>query len=670
MNGELLAPAGDFEALRAAVSAGADAVYIGAAKFSARQNAKNFDFEELSKAISYCHIRGVKVYLAINTLVKSCELSDALEIAGKAYEYGVDAYIVQDIGLIGLLRKNFGVPVHASTQMTVFDEYGLMFLKELGTERAVLSRECTREEILALSEKNIMELEVFCHGAICMSYSGQCLMSSMIGGRSANRGLCAQPCRLPYSVDGKKGYYLSPKDLCLLDEVRLLSDKKIASLKIEGRMKGPAYVASAVSAYRKAMDNQRVGREDYDNLLKAFSRGQSFTKGCYGGEKGKAMMNTDSSNDNVFASADKSFTKSMEGYWKEGCEKKKIPISGKLLIGEVTRLYFSDGVNTAVSTADTESNVRGKKTDGNFAYAQLSRLGQTPYELTEFECEVSCDAYFSAAQLNALRRDAVEKLSTLREGRRSFSGRLDITEPEKKPKGEFYISASVKNVRQAEALIKAGARVYVPYYLGDIHGACAAVVPNVYKVLPKEIPYSYVVAGSIGAAYYARRLGKKVIADYGMNVFNEFSAQKFDGVVLSAELSLKECEKVASYTPVEVVAYGYLPVMTSANCVIRAAGKCGGADCTRCNRSMKMTDRKNAEWRVTANRGINEIYNSVPIFMADKTDEIKHAGITGVRLCFTDEEPEECVRIYKMYTGEEKVVLPQNYTRGHFYRSL
>lgn len=670
MSGELLAPAGDFEALRAAVSAGADAIYIGAAKFSARQNAKNFNSEELEKAISYCHIRGVKVYLAINTLVKSGELSDALEIAREAYEYGVDAYIVQDIGLIGLLRKHFDVPVHASTQMTVFDEYGLGFLKELGAERAVLSRECTRDEILALAEKNIMELEVFCHGAICMSYSGQCLMSSMIGDRSANRGLCAQPCRLPYGINGKKGYYLSPKDLCLLDEVRLLANKKIASLKIEGRMKGPAYVASAVSAYRKALDGQKVSSEDYDMLLKAFSRGQSFTKGCYGGEKGKAMMNTETSNDNVFASADKSFTKSLESYWKEGNEKKKIPITGKLAIGKVTEFSISDGINTAISTVDTEINVRGQKTDENFALAQLSRLGQTPYEMKEFNCEVGADAYFSAAQLNALRRDAVAKLSSLRENKRSFSGNIKITEPEKKPKGEFYISADVKNFGQAEALIKAGARVYVPYYLGNVPGAYAAVVPNVYKALPKELSYSYVVAGSIGAAYYAKSLGKKVIADYSMNVFNEFSAQNFDGIVLSAELSLRECEHLASYAPVEVVAYGYIPVMTSANCVLRAAGKCGGGDCSRCNRSVKMTDRKNANWTVKTNKGINELYNSVPIFMADKLDEIKRAGITGARLCFTDETPEECVEIYRMYTGESRVVLPQNYTRGHFYRSL
>lgn len=670
MSCELLAPAGDFASLRAAVSAGADAVYIGAEKFSARANATNFGDEELKEAVRYCHIRGVKVYLAINTLIKNKEMNEALTIAKKAAEYGVDAYIVQDVGLILLLKENFDVPVHASTQMTVFDEHGLEFLNTLGIERAVLSRECPKEKIAALAEKQITELEVFCHGAICMSYSGQCLMSSMIGKRSANRGMCAQPCRLPYSIDGKKGYYLSPKDLCLADEVGFLKKKGVSSLKIEGRMKGPAYVASSVSAYRKALDGEKITKEDYDMLLKAFSRGQSFTKGCYGSVKGSEMMNVLSSNDNVLSSADKKFTKSLEAYWLEGSEKRKVPICGRLSVSDVTTYSVTDGENTAEAFTDTPVVPRGKKTDSEFAKIQLSKLGNTPYIMTDFQADFQVEAYFSASELNALRREATEKLSYMRIGERSSVPNFNIKMPQKQKSNESYICASVKNAEQAKALIKAGARVYVPCDTEYIEGAYGAVIPNVYSKLPDDIYYPVVLAGSIGGAEFAKKLKKSVIADMGMNIFNVFSASLFDKVTLSAELSLAECAEIAKYKACEAIVYGYIPVMTTANCVIRISGKCSGADCSKCKRSMMLKDRKGAELKVFAGNGINEIYNSVPIFTADKTEEIRRAGINGMRLNFTDESPEECVNIYLMYKGERKVELPPKYTRGHFYKSL
>lgn len=669
MKSELLAPAGDFSSLYAAVNAGADAVYIGASKFSARANAVNFNSEQLAEAIEYCRIRGVKAYLAINTLIKDSELSEALKVAMEAYEAGIDGYIVQDLGLMKLLKEKFDTEVHASTQMTVFDEYGLEFLKKRGICRAVLARECEREEIVRLCEKNITESEVFCHGAICMSYSGQCLMSSMLGGRSANRGACAQPCRLCYTADGDKGYYLSPRDLCLADEVDFLSKAGVASLKIEGRMKGPAYVAAAVRAYRRALDEGRMSEEDGARLVKAFARGGSFTKGCYGSVKGRAMMNVESSNDNVMRSSDRELEKELEMLWKGG-EIKKLPVKAELYIGGVTRITLSDGINSVSEECETPTEEYGKKTDVEFARACLSKMGATPFYIEEFSYTEKVNAYFKASELNELRRKAVLKLMKARSGKRSFDSGLDFSvKPRKKENTETYISASVETRAQAEALIKAGARVYVPYGLGSFEGAAGAIIPAVYKKLPKKLDCSVVVAGSIGAAEYARGLGKSVIADYSMNIFNSVSAEEFETVTLSTELTLAEMKKITASFNTEAVVYGYIPLMKTKNCIIKTVGKCAGS-CADCRKSIKLRDRKNAVFTVKSDGEFNTLYNSVPLFMADRINELKDAGFTGLRLCFTNESPREAVKIYKMYAGEAAIEKPSAYTRGHFYSGV
>ncbi len=669
MKAELLAPAGDFDSLKAAVACGADAVYIGASKFSARQNAKNFDGGEIGRAIAYCRIRNVKTYLAINTLIKENELKEALKTAAEAYEYGIDAFIVQDLGLIKLMQEKFDVPVHASTQMTVFDEYGLAFLKDINITRAVLSRECSKKKIKELAEKNVMELEVFCHGAICVSYSGQCLASSMMGGRSANRGRCAQPCRLPYEIGGKKGYFLSPKDLCLIDEVRSLNNEGIASLKIEGRMKGPGYVAAAVSAYRKALDGEEVTKEEYERLRKAFSRGGSFTKGCYGSVRGREMMNTDSSNDDVLKSADSAFIKELSHLWEDGREIKKVPVKGSLLIDEKTVFTLSEGNVTVSVCTDTPTEEHGKKTDEEFSRTQLSKLGQSPFVMSEFSFESKKDAYFKASDLNALRREAVMKLENAKSEKRQFDGNFNYFVPERSGNEEFYISASVENKEQAEALIALGARVYAPYTLGNVKGAYAAVIPAVYPeniVLPDV---KTVVAGSIGAAKYAAEHGKNVIADYSMNIFNSVSASYFERATLSCELTCKEIASVARTCKSEAVVYGHIPLMTTRNCIIKTAGKCAG-NCGSCSRETVIKDRKNMNLRIRSDGTVNTLYNGVPLFMADRMDEVKKTEVTGARLIFTNETASECENIYRMYAGLSEIVLPSLYTRGHFYNGV
>ncbi len=667
---ELLAPGGSFDAVKAAVSSGADAVYIGASRFSARQNAINFDSDELKRAVSYCHIRGVKVYLAINTLIHDNEFCEALSVAKEAYESGIDAYIVQDLGLCQALSENFDAPVHGSTQMTVFDENGLDYLKKMGIKRAVLSRECRKAEIADMAKTSGMELEVFCHGAICMSYSGQCLMSSFLGGRSANRGECAQPCRLPYSIEGKSGYFLSPRDLSLLSEIPDLIKMGVSSLKIEGRMKGPSYVASAVTAFRKTIDRGYADEEDKERLVRAFSRGGEFTKGCYGGIKGVGMMNITSSNDDVLKTNDAALIKELKHLWEDGKEIKKIPVDMSFSVfDEETSLTLSDGENYVAVMCETDKSGTGKAIDEEFSKAQLTKLGATPYVAESFTADIKTDAYFKTSALNALRREATEKLSGMREKTRVFAGDVELPLIKESEKEEFSVYITAETIEQAEALIEEGAEnVFVPYSLTGKTQAKGVYIPAVYGKLPERIEEEYILAGSIGAAEYGIKMGKKVIADYSMNISNAYSAARFEKAVLSAELNLKQIKNIADKMPCLAFAYGYLPLMKSRNCVIKTAGKCDGKGCASCEKSIYLKDRKDVKFFVKSDGEFNTLYNSVPIFMADRISELKNSKISGIRLMFTKESPEECVKIYRMYTDEEKALTPKNYTRGYFYK--
>jgi len=287
---ELLAPAGNFKTLKAAAEVGADAVYLGADKFSARAFAGNFNDNELENAVKFATENGVKTYLAINTLLTDRELIEAMEIVANAVEIGVSSFIVQDLGLAQLIKRNFSTAnLHASTQMTAKSLADVEMLGKLGFKRVVLARELSREQIREIAENTNVELEVFVHGALCSSYSGQCLISSFIGGRSANRGKCAQPCRLPYKSNGKNGVLLSLKDLCLIDYVCELTGMGISSLKIEGRMKGEDYVRTVVKAYRSVLDGKQLTGQQKQQMFDAFNRG-GYTDGYFINDKSKMYM--------------------------------------------------------------------------------------------------------------------------------------------------------------------------------------------------------------------------------------------------------------------------------------------------------------------------------------------------------------------------------------------
>ncbi|MBR5011850.1 MAG: U32 family peptidase, partial [Clostridia bacterium] len=411
---EILSPVGSEEMLFAAVRSGADAVYLGAKEFNARRNAANFSDEQLKGAIEYCHIRGVKVYLTLNIILSDDELLDAFSLAQRAYNYGVDAIITADIGLIALLKKHLPeLPVHASTQMTVHTASAIPFLKDLGIKRVVLSRELSEKaikEITDAAHKENIEVEIFVHGALCMSVSGQCLLSSMLGGRSGNRGLCAGPCRLPFAATGGNGYDLSLKDLSLIKHINRLTEIGVDSFKIEGRMKRPEYVAAATAAIREAITGEKKDLPLEKMLNGVFSR-SGFTDGYFTGNLGADMFGIRTKDD--VRSANDVLPKIHELYRNE---RQSIGITAQIKIknGAPICLAMSDGTNTATAEADAPVTAINRSITRDDAEKYLSKLGGTPFYLEKLDADIDDGLASSAATLNNLRRSCIETLSQLR----------------------------------------------------------------------------------------------------------------------------------------------------------------------------------------------------------------------------------------------------------------
>ncbi|MBO5726343.1 MAG: U32 family peptidase, partial [Clostridia bacterium] len=430
---EILSPVGSKEMLVAAVRSGADAVYLGAKEFNARRNADNFGELDLKEAIEYCHIRGVKVFLTLNIILSDDELSNAFDLAKKAYLYGVDAVIVADIGLITLLNKHLpDLTLHASTQMTVHTASAIPFLEKLGIKRVVLARELNKQtikEICDAAHKENIEVEVFVHGAHCMSVSGQCLLSSMLGGRSGNRGLCAGPCRLPFGVTGGNGYDLSLKDLSLAAHLGELTEIGVDSFKIEGRMKRPEYVAAATAALRNNL--YKINTEFDLNLMlnNVFSR-SGFTDGYFLNKIGSDMFGIRTKDDVLSASE---VLSSIHTLYRN--ERQSVEISGNIIIkdGEAIRLTLTDGKNTATAEALPPEKAINRSIDSESVTKSLSKLGGTPFILKNIQREIGEQLSVSASTLNALRRECIEQLCVLR----SESKNDDTSTPFTLQKGEI-----------------------------------------------------------------------------------------------------------------------------------------------------------------------------------------------------------------------------------------
>ncbi len=676
---ELLAPAGDPEALRAAVQNGADAVYIGEKTLSARRNAKNFTWDEIREAAQYCHVRGAALYLALNTLMHPGEENGVERAVRAASLSGIDALIIQDLAVAEIARRVCpDLPRHASTQLCAHNAADAAALTELGFSRIVLSRELSQSEIARIYQSTGCEIEAFVHGALCVSFSGRCLMSSFIGGRSGNRGCCAQPCRKRYTAEGKKGFLLSPRDLCLVKKIREMKDAGVVSFKIEGRMKSPEYVAVVTRIYRKALDGEPLTQQDEDDLKSIFSRGDGFTEGYFSGINTPELMNYKISNDNISAYAPKELLSRAKASFAPEAERPRVSIkmSFEAKSGMPLTLKVCDGNG---NTAKAEGNIPSKAQKTPMTEAsvreRLYKTGGTPYFVNDFEAHMDEGLFAPVSELNALRRDCLDRLSLARGQLRplptgSFEFEYGIA-----PNSEQKIYASVLSLDQLKVATDAD-RIIIPLELADktaFNEKHAVMLPQIIldeksvmdrlKKLPEG---TKVYCSTIGGLKLIAEAGLVPVGDFGLNVTNPVSANILSRYVreltLSPELSLREIRHISSLTPVpaQVIAYGRQTVMVSRACIIRGArGKC---DCTR---PLLLRDKTGAEFPVLGDREthINTVLNSRPTFMADKLRELKSCG-AGLRLCFTIETPKETAEIIKMYRYGGKMA--GQFTRGYF----
>lgn len=679
---EILSPAGSFDALCAAVNHGADAVYVGGTRFSARRGAQNFSDEELAFAVDFCHVRGVKLYVCCNTLMKETELSSAMEFIHYLYAIGVDALIVQDLGLLTRVRRELpDMPVHASTQMTVTNSDGVNLLADLGAKRVVLAREVTKQELASICKNVQTEIEYFVHGALCISYSGQCLMSSLLGTRSGNRGGCAQPCRLPYTLleDGKpvtqKQGILCPKDLCLADRVQELRDLGVASLKIEGRMKSPEYVAMVTGVYKQAVT---VGISDAEikDMLKFFSRGGScygYFDGCtYGG-----MM--DPVGDNKIASTLPVLEK----------KKRQVPafLSLSAKVGEVLSLSMTAETGETVTVlGDVCEEALVRATEKERMEEQLKKLGETPFYAKKIEIFASSNVVVPIKTLNALRRQAAGELEALivNQYKRTPVKRNVVERSGVTKSRALSLCAEVATEEQLRAVADCGIRrVYVPESLWNlahlVEEPVLAFAP-LYKEgqAPLTEDAGAVCVQNLGQ--FSAACGKEIVAGHRLNVTNSETAEKLAAlgagrVVLSPELNTKGILAVSRHTnvPLEVIGYGRLPLMLLKNCVIKSSGKCGGEE-TCGAKEFALFDRKGETFPVVPTKCGNVIYNAKPIYMADRLHEVQELGVDSLRMSFTDESYDTVCRVVRAYqealAGKTVQAPKGDFTRGHFYRGM
>lgn len=686
---ELLSPAGDLITLKAAIENGADAVYIGGKNFSARKNAKNFSDEEIFEAVSYAHLRGAKVYVTLNTLIYDSELKDAYEFIKMCCKADVDALIVQDLAIVNMCKEYFPqIEIHSSTQMTVASLRGVEMMKSLGFSRAVLAREMTKQEIEYICKNTDTEIEVFVHGALCVCYSGQCLLSSIIGARSGNRGACAQPCRLAYSLYNYGGkciakdkYVLSLKDLCLVDYLDELSKISVASLKIEGRMKNKEYVSIVTDVYNKQLNNEKLTGDDYFRLKNIFSR-TGFTDAYYMGKPGFDMICSEKNNDDIY----KKVSDDVLNYGKMLSEKsvRKRRISFDIRIDD--RIYCSaicDSYEAEVVSDDNiVSDAINAPTSEERIREQFKKLGDTAFYCNDedIKCSIRKNAFVSVKDLNNIRRECVLQLEKLiLSNNRAGNFKPFKYEKVKKTKKSILLNAEVTLKSQAyEALKMDFDKVFVPYdiYICDREffeksKKAVCVLPQVDNLKNYDLDLvSSVSVSNIGQIPHLK--GKTIYGQPSLNVFNGIASDEYaklglKTVALSYEMNLNKIRNINTNTDCEVVIYGRIPLMNTKNCLHKAFEKrCGCSS----DKFMKLKDRKGKVFFVKTNpqNCTNTIYNSEPIYMADKMDDIKNSGVSAVRMLFTTENAKEMHSIFESY--QKKIPPTSPFTRGHFYRGV
>lgn len=677
---ELLAPCGSFESLLAALRSGANAVYVGSKRFSARQNAQNFTADELESAVNLCHTYGAKIYQAVNTIVFDHEIRELCGEIELACKIGIDGLIIQDRAAEKIVRELCpDMPIHASTQAVIHTENGVLWAKEHGYSRVVLSRELPAETIGRLSSLGI-ETEIFVHGALCMSVSGQCYLSAAIGSRSANRGLCAGACRLPFSAvsvnDGK--YALSLKDMSLIEYASELAELGVSSLKIEGRMKRPEYVSAATGEFSSAMSG---GDFDQELLRSAFSR-SGFTDGYYTGKK-IGMFGARSKEDVL--SASDALPKIREKY-KNDCVRFDIDMKFSAKSGSPVSLTASDGSNSVVVLGKIPEKAVKRPCDAKTAAGQLSKLGGTFYRLAGLEINLDDGLMIPLSDINALRRSALEKLDRLRCDSLTkakpfgtdFSA-LRVCPHEKAASPEIRIS--VQSVNQLKDIdINDVSNIIIPLGEAEAYAAeypmkkAAAALDRfcfdeelMIERLKKaaNLGLSAVECHNPAHIRIAKKLKMRALGGFGLNAANSLSIGEYAGdgvedITASFELKASQINKIVSPVPIGAVVYGRLPLMLTVNCPIK--NEVGCASCTR-----SLTDRTGAKFPVLCHKdsGLYELLNSKVLFLSDKLSDF---NIDFVTLYFTVETPSQVKRVLQRY--KDRSAPEGDYTRGLYYRGV
>lgn len=673
---EILSPAGNFLSLETALKNGADAVYIGGESFSARKNAKNFTKDEIVAAADLCHKHFAKLYVACNILIKENELKDAVEYIIFLVESGVDGVIIQDLGIMSCVRSlSDDLALNVSTQATVTSADGANVFKKMGANRVVLARELSKTEIENIKEKTDLELEVFVHGALCMCYSGQCLLSSVIGGRSGNRGLCAQPCRLNYTLlkDQKpisgNVPLLSTKDLCLaydFDEVLKIAD----SAKIEGRMKSEEYTGSVTKVYKKAKEGT-VTDDDISEMLSFFSRGGS-SEGYFHGRTYEEMMDYSGAKEKILASKEKALEVMQENFLRY----REIEFCLFAKTGEKITLSAKSGSFCATATGDILEKAKNENIDTDRLKAQLKKLGGTCFVCQTVSLDIQDTPFIAIGALNALRREVCENIENqICQAKRRKPKEFTLIQEKvnrKKTLPEITVSVTTKEqLRAAQEMqienIYAAQGIYEE---NEIY-VCPPVTKEGEKL---KIPGDKTVIQNIGQIEKAK--GKTIYSGIRLNVTNSLTVGVLQNlgaerIMLSAELNLKEIKEITENTnaKLEIFAYGRLPVMVLENCVIKSVtGECQkGGD-------FALKDRQNAAFPIICDACKNIVLNSVPIYMADKMEDILKLNVDFINLSFTTESREEVKMIIEDYKnaveGKMPKIKPKMLTRGHFYRGV
>ena len=698
---ELLAPAGSLEILKGVIESGADAVYVGGSMFGARAYANNFTEEELLEAIDFAHLRGVKVYLTVNTLIKNSEFSKLYDYLLPYYKRGLDAVIVQDIGVVKAIHEYCpSMEIHTSTQMTVTGAVGVRFLSQFGVTRVVMAREVSLAEMKRIHEETGMELEAFVHGALCYSYSGQCLFSSILGGRSGNRGRCAQPCRLPYTVEGKKDeYILSLKDMCGIKALDKLHDAGVYSLKIEGRMKQLEYACGVVKYYRSYIDSKKpVSDADYDRI-KALGNRCGFTDRYYFDHNGSDMVTYVKPN-------------FVSNAAEPSPEKRKLSIEGELVLreGEPGSLTVKRGDVTYKASIEPVSAALKAPLDKKAAIDRINKTGDTDFEFSHIKAQIGENVFVPNGALNKLRRDAISGLcdKLLKKYYRNDARYADMSRltalPEHVVKSDaahdeaindYTTICSCMTRAQLDTLI--GYECFDVFYLDfDMYDRNTLIQQfaddvkcltkrnkKVYLMLPTifradssdyfvsiakeldKVSFEGFVVKNYEELYLTENLftGKKVILDHNMYTFNDVSKSAFfehgvSGDTVPLELNSREImhrNNIGS----QMIVYGYYPLMTTANCVHKNT-----KGCDKKQKLIYLKDRYNKSFAVCNNckECYNTIYNSLPTMLTKNIGKLKEAGIRSFRYSFTIETPKQIKAVM-----DDKVA---EYTNGHYKRGV